>query len=132
MRIMEDAKSGLLVTNHLNLMFSLAAGLIMPPSGFGDKYYKDTLGEYPGWIPLFIDKVPRGAIDLSTEEASHLMPVIVEIDRTDLTGMDLGTARDGVMQRSLFPDFDDSAVRKRGLIVRGPIPTAIIRRIYVR
>ena len=34
--------SGLLVTNHLNMMYMLAAGLVMPPAGFGDKYYRDT------------------------------------------------------------------------------------------
>ena len=65
MLIKSDAKeevpapgSALLVTNHLNLMYMLAAGLVMPPAGFGDKYYRDTLECFPGWIPLFIDKVP--------------------------------------------------------------------------
>ena len=50
--------SGLLVTNHLNLMYMLAAGLLMPPAGFDGRYYSDTLGCFPGWIPLFVGKAP--------------------------------------------------------------------------
>ena len=62
--------SGLLVTNHLNLLYMLAAGMVMPPSGFGDKYYQDTLACCPGWIPLFIGKpLPADALKLSTSEA---------------------------------------------------------------
>ena len=71
--------SGLLVTNHLNLMYMLAAGLVMPPTGFGGKHYRDPLECYPGWIPLFIGKAPREAIESSTTEAAHLKPCIVEI-----------------------------------------------------
>ena len=52
--------SGLLVTNHLNLMYILAAGLVMPPAGFGDKYYRDTLECFPGWIPLCSSARRRG------------------------------------------------------------------------
>jgi len=32
-----------LVTNHENMLFMLAAGMVMSPAGFGQKYYKDTL-----------------------------------------------------------------------------------------
>ncbi len=80
----KPSETGLFVTNHLNLMFSLASGLIMPPSGFGDKYYQDTLGVQPGSVPLFINKVPKDAIDLSIGEATHLIPVIVEINLSTL------------------------------------------------
>ena len=63
--------TGLLGTNHLNLMYMLAAGLVMPPAAFGDKYYRDTLECFPGWIPLFIGKVPSEAIASTTREAGH-------------------------------------------------------------
>ena len=62
----------LLVTNHLNLMYMLAAGLVMPPAGFGDKYYGDTLKCFPGWVPLFVGKAPSEAIESTTREAGHL------------------------------------------------------------
>ena len=50
---------GYLVTNHLNLMYMLSAGLVMPPSGFGEKYYSDTLERFPGWIPLLSTRCPE-------------------------------------------------------------------------
>ena len=77
-------KYGLFVTNHLNLMFSLAYGLITPSSAFGDKHYEDTLSKYPGWIPLFIGKIPESGLEMSVREAKHLMPVIVEIDLSNI------------------------------------------------
>ena len=73
------------VTNHLNLFYMVGAGLLMPPAGFGRKYYQDTLGASPGSIPLFLDKkVPARALKLSTDEATHLRPVILEVDLTCL------------------------------------------------
>ena len=39
-----------LVTNHLNLLYMLAAGLVMGPSGFRGKHYVDSLGAIPGWF----------------------------------------------------------------------------------
>lgn len=47
-----------LVTNHQNLLFMLAAGLVMEPSGFRGKHYVDSLGAVPGWVPLFRDAIP--------------------------------------------------------------------------
>ena len=115
---------GLFVTNHLNLMFSLAAGLITPPSGFGDKYYKDTLSEQPGLIPLFIKKVPKSAIELCVEEATYLIPIIVEISLEDIDFVDPDTP--------LFeipPPKKES--RKSVRFGRAPISTTQIHRIYV-
>ena len=68
--------SGLLVTNHLNLMYMLAAGVIMPPSGFGGKYYADTLERVPGWVPLFLGKPFRSAVESSVSEAASLLSLI--------------------------------------------------------
>ena len=123
---------GLLVTNHLNLMFSLAAGLIMPPSGFGDKYYRDTLRKYPGWIPLFVNKVPRSAINTSVEEAKHLMPVIAEVDLEQLDGKRLDEARKAQQRLFSYPENEDSRPARYGLLVRGPIPAVKILQIRVR
>jgi len=54
--LVSTPKTGILVTNHLNLMYMLAAGLLMPPSGFGGKYYGDTLAAFPGWLPVFVGR----------------------------------------------------------------------------
>ena len=127
-------ESGLFVTNHLNMMFSLAAGFITPPSGFGDKYYRDTLSERPGWIPLFIydkhrhrrKRVPKSAINLSKEEAKYLIPVIIEINLENLVLSD--SVSDSIVQTTLFGDIlPDKEMR----FALAPISTTEIRRIYV-
>ena len=119
-------ESGLLVTNHLNLMYMLAAGLVMPPAGFGDKYYRDTLECSPGWIPLFADKVPREAIESSTREAGHLKPVIVRIGLSGVSGRVAAIGEHGAKDLH-FPDHLDGT--ERILLVPAPLPTSRIESI---
>ena len=119
-------KSGLLVTNHLNLMYMLAAGLVMPPAGFGGKYYRDPLECFPGWIPLFIGKAPREALDSATSEAAHLRPVIVQIDLSGLSGRVMAVVDDGVSALE-FPD--QSAGTERAILVPAPLPASRIESI---
>ncbi len=115
--------SGLLVTNHLNLMYMLAAGLVMPPAGFGHKYYRDPLECFPGWIPLFIDKVPRDAIESATREAGHLRPAVVRIDLAGISG-DLVACGEHGLRKAYFPGGLDGT--ERGLLVPAPLPTSRI------
>ena len=118
--------SGLLATNHLNLMYMLAAGLVMPPAGFGDKYYRDTLECFPGWVPLFIGKVPSEAIESTTREAGHLKPVIVQFRLSGLSGRVVALADDGVGERDLPDRFTGS---ERVILVPAPLPTSWIESI---
>ena len=115
---------GWAVTNHLNLFYMLGAGLLMPPAGFGGKYYQDTLGHSPGWIPLFLgSEAPAEALTFSTREAAHLRPVILEIE---LTGL-FGTVSDIVDRR------ETGAGQARGtetcVWLPLPLPTTRIKRI---
>ena len=104
-------------------MYMLAAGLVMPPEGFGDKYYRDTLGDFPGWIPLFIDKVPREAIESSTSETGHLRPCIVEFGLSQMSGRAMAIVEGGL--RALhFPD--QLTGTERAILVPAPLPTAWI------
>ena len=121
--------SGLLVTNHLNLTYMLAAGLLMPPAGFGGKYYRDTLECFPGWIPLFIGKAPGEAIESCTSEAGHLKPVIVELDLSGLSGNVAAIGEGGPRERH-FPDQLDGT--ERLLLVPAPLPIARIESIVFR
>ena len=121
--------SGFLVTNHQNLMYMLAAGLVMPPSGFGAKYYRDTLGCFPGWIPLFIGKVPREAIESSTREAEYLRPTIVEIGLTSLSGRVLALGEGGLRELH-FPDGLDGT--ERAILLPAPLPTSWIESVVFR
>ena len=122
-------ESGLLVTNHLNLMYMLAAGLVMPPAGFGDKYYRDILECFPGWIPLFLDKVPREAIESATREAAHLKPTVVRISLSGMSGSVVGIGERGPRELH-FPEGLDGT--ERVLLVPAPLPTSRIESITYR
>ena len=119
-------EAGLLVTNHLNLMYMLAAGLVMPPAGFGDKYYRDTLECYPGWIPLFIGKAPKEAVESSTREAGHLKPVLVELGLSRMSGQVVVFAENRAEERR-FPDHLDGS--ERVILVPAPLPSTRIKSV---
>ena len=121
--------TGLLVTNHLNLMYMLSAGLLMPPAGFGNKYYRDTLECCPGWIPLFVDKVPRAAIESSIQEAEHLKPVIVQIDLSRMSGT-LVAIGDNSSRGLRFPNEVDGT--EHVFLVPAPLPVSWIESIVFR
>jgi len=125
----EMPESGFLVTNHLNLMYMLAAGLVLPPSGFGDKYFQDTLGDFPGWIPLFINKVPKEAIESSIREAAHLKPVIVEYRLARLSGPALAFGDQGTREIQLPESIDSTA---QVLFLPAPLPVSRIVSVVFR
>ncbi len=118
--------SGLLVTNHLNLFYMLATGLVMPPAGFGGKYYRDPLECCPGWIPVFLDKAPKGAIESATREAEHLKPVIVRIDLSGTSGRLAAIGEHGSRELH-FPSGLDGT--ERVLFVPAPLPVSRIESI---
>ena len=118
--------AGLLVTNHLNLMYMLAAGLVMPPAGFGDKYYGDTLESFPGWIPLFVGSAPREALESATREAGYLKPAIVQLDLSRLSGRVMALSDDGAEELEFPHRFAGS---ERVILVPAPLPASWIESI---
>ena len=117
-----------LVTNHQNMLYMLAAGMVMGPAGFRGKHYSDPLSVYPGWIPLFRDKVkiPADALKHATSERKHLLPCIASFDLSDLSGPVRILSRDGGMR-----DVASPPARKRKddivLLVRAPLtPTLLL------
>ncbi len=117
----------LLVTNQHNLFYMLAAGLIMPPRGFGKKYYLDTLGSFPGWIPLFANTVPAASIEQSVSERSHLIPCLAEINLSSLHGRVSVIGGDGLVRELLFPDEIDGS--EQVLLIPAPLPATWIESI---
>lgn len=97
-------KKWYMVTNQRNLFYMLGSGLLMPPSGFGGKYYADTLACFPGWLPIFPDQVPKAAIEFSASEKSHLIPCILEIDLTALRGSVTTVGTEGNVIETGFPE----------------------------
>ena len=120
--------AGYLGTNHLNLMYMLGAGLLLPPAGFGNKYYRDSLDCSPGWIPLFTGRPRRGAIDYSLVEAKHLKPCIVRISLKEFSGR-VFTLESGDLQERRFPD---EVGRTDLLFLPAPLPTSAIEKILFR
>ena len=118
--------SGLLVTNHLNLMYMLSVGLIMPPDGFGAKYYQDTLDAFPGWIPLFIDKAFGAAVQASVQEAGHLKPCLAQVRLERLAGPVAALRGNDILPLRFPYDADGT---ETVLFVPAPLPTHWIERI---
>ena len=116
---------GCLVTNHLNLMYMLAAGLVLPRSGFGEKYYRDTLDGCPGWIPLFTGRPGRAAVDHSIAEANHLRPCQVVISLRECIGPVMVSTSDGVEKRRWPREAGGAPL----VFVPAPLPVSAIEEI---
>ncbi len=116
-----------LATNQLNLMFMLAAGLLTGPKGFGRKYYLDPLSVAPGWIPLFPDRIPAGALAQATAEASHLQVVAATIDLGPLSGPVQALDGQGRLRELQWPD--EASGDEQVLFVPAPLPIGWLQAI---
>jgi hypothetical protein len=114
-----------LVTNQLNLMYLLAAGLITGPRGLGTKYYRDPLGATPGLIPMFAGRLPAAALAETVAEGPPLRAVIAVVDLSQLRGPVLALSLDGVVEQRAFPNglTGDEPM----LLVPAPLPAHWIR-----
>jgi hypothetical protein len=116
-----------LATNHENMLYMLASGMVMGPAGFRGKHYSDPLNVYPGWIPLFRDKVkvPADALNHATSERKHLLPCIASFDLSELSGPVRMLSKDGRIR-----DVASPAARKRkddiALLARAPLPPTLL------
>ena len=119
---------GCLVTNHLNLMYMLAAGLVLPRSGFGEKYYRDTLDDCPGWIPLFTGQPGRAAVDHSIAEAGHLRPCQVVVSLRECVGPVAVPGAGGVETRHWPHEVERAPL----IFVPAPLPISAIEEILFR
>lgn len=115
------------VTNQLNLMFLLAAGLVTGPKGFGRKYYLDPLSAAPGWIPLFADRIPGGALDQATSEASHLLGIAAVFDMSALRGPIQVLDGQGELTSLQWPE--EAKGDEQMLFVPAPLPISWLRAI---
>ena len=119
---------GCLVTNHLNLMYMLGAGLLLPKSGFGEKYYRDTLEVCPGWLPLFTGPAGRDAVEHSIAEVGHLRPCQVVVSLRDCAGPVMVPTPDGVEKRRWPHEVGGAPL----VFVPAPLPVSAIEEIRFR
>lgn len=119
-----------LVTNHMNMLYMMAAGLVTEPAIF-KKYYADSLEAKPGWIPLFRCAVPAQALDQAIKERSHLRPCILSFDLTGLTGSVEVLSKSGNVRDANFPKVR-MGTKELGILVQTPMPLTLVSRINFR
>lgn len=117
-----------LVTNHLNLLYMLAAGLVMGPSGFRGKHYVDSLSAIPGWVPFFRDAVPVKTLEEAVSERRHLRPCIVSFDLSGISCPVEVLSREGKIRDAAFPNIR-LGKEGIGILVRAPLPLTFVSRI---
>lgn len=120
----DDPRHWLLVTNHRNMAYMLAAGMVTGPRGFGNKYYADPLLTFPGWIPLFRRDLPTAALDLAISESSSLRTCVATLKIDQMTGPAKIISRNGNLRDCELPaqcQEDDV-----GLLVRAPLPISMV------
>jgi hypothetical protein len=123
----KSASTWYLATNHLNLSYMLSAGLIMPPKGFGKKYYPDSLQLFPGWIPLFADSVPKQVMELPSEEKNFPKPCAASIRLATLRGPVTAFSGNGALRQIQFPDGLEG--NETSLLIPAPLPASWIAAI---
>ena len=124
------AQSWFLTTNHLNLLYMLAAGMVMGPAGFAGKHYRDPSSGLSGLIPIFHEGVPELAIQQAASEQKHLRPCIAELDLTGLSGQVRLVTRNGEISTGTLPLSIDSEIG--ALLLRAPLPMTLVKRLLFR
>lgn len=117
------------VTNQKNMTYMLSSGLIMPPSGFGHKYYQDTLELVPGWIPLFPKAVSVEALEyVVAERPKDLNACYAELDLSGITCSAWRYASEQ-WQQIKFPEELDGT--EELLLLPAPLPISLIKNTIV-
>ncbi len=117
------------VTNQMNMAYMLGSGLIMPPEGFGHKYYQDTLQSVPGWIPLFPKAVSVEALEyVVAERPKQLNACYAELDLSGISCTAWRYASDQ-WQQIKFPEELDGT--EELLLLPAPLPISLIKNTIV-
>jgi hypothetical protein len=115
-----------LPTNTDNLKMMVAQGLISSPDGFSpNKYYKDELENYPGFIPVFKNSIPKNTLDLIISEQENMTACLIEIDLTKITQGDAKNQNYEVVEVSINA-HDDL------LLLLAPLPLSCIKQIIFK
>lgn len=123
-------QSWLLATNHLNLLYMLAAGLVIGPAGFMGKHYRDPSSGLTGLIPVFREGVPELAIQQAVSEQKHLRPCIAELDLDGISGRVHLITRDGEVSIGTLPSNIGSEIG--ALLMCAPLPITLVKRLLFR
>jgi len=122
----KNTQTWYLVTNHQNLLYMLAAGLVMEPSDFGGKYYTDSLSTMPGWISLFRNKIPAQALEQAISERKHLRPCVVSFNLSDVSGSVKSLSKTGRISNKKLKTKNSQNV---AFLIPAPLPVSMFSRI---
>lgn len=123
-----------LVTNHQNMLYILAAGMVMSPAGFKGKYYSDSLNYYPGRIPLFPNRkgntahIPPDVLRHVISEKSHLVPCIASFTLTDLPDSTYMRSQQGKIRNPTKNLRKDDIAA----LITAPLPISLLLEISFR
>jgi hypothetical protein len=122
-----------LVTNQQNMLYMLAAGMVIAPAEFGGKHYADVLGLEPGWIPLFRStiKVPTAALTLAVSERKFLVPCVASFDLEGTSGRVRVLSRRG-SQRESNGIPARKGKEELAILVQAPLPMSSLSSINFR
>lgn len=122
-----------LVTNQQNMLYMLAAGMVMAPAGFGGKHYADVLDLEPGWVPLFRStiKVPTVALTLAVSERKFLVPCVASFELEGTLGRVRVLSRRG-SQRESNGIPARKGKEELAIFVRAPLPMSSLSSISFR
>lgn len=128
----KTAPAWYLASNHLNLLHMLAAGLVMEPAGFGNKYYADCLDAVPGQVPLFHKTVPAAALAYAASERAHLHPCILAFDLTGASGAAHALAFSGKQHKKKLTARMRLGKNDACLLLPAPLPLTALAHVYFR
>lgn len=111
----------LLPSNHYNLMSWQSAGMVLPNHSM-EKYYPDCTEIAPGWIPVFLNRVPQQARDAATSRSGHF--ALLEVDISKFFGRVFSITSDGELKEIHLPLVDQLDVS--ALLIPAPLPATCI------
>jgi len=115
-------------TNMDNLRMIIAQGLISSPNGF-KKYYADVLELFPGYVPLFRNRISPDILNSVISEVEGLTPCIVEFDLKKIEGF-AKTISDSQLIDVQLKDIDKE--NSNLLLLLAPIPLSCISKVIFK
>jgi hypothetical protein len=110
-----------LPSNHYNLMSWQSAGMVLPHHNM-EKYYPDCTEISPGWIPVFLNRIPQQARDAATSRSGHF--ALLEIDISKFSGLVFGVTYEGDLKEINLPLADRQDMSS--LFIPAPLPATCI------
>ena len=115
-------------TNTDNLRMIIAQGLISSPKGF-TKYYSDVLELFPGYVPLFRNRIQPDILDSVVSEVEGLTPCILEFDLNKIEGLAKTISNSQLIDISIREvDNENNDI----LLLLAPIPISCISKVIFK